>query len=63
MNDKKAHFVRLNIKTPLEFLKDFRSNAILEIEGNLYKSTVTIRGNQLILDLFGNIKVNFLHDS
>lgn len=51
--------MKLNIKTPLEFLKDLRSNAIVEIEGNLYRSTVTIRGKQLNTELFGNIKVSF----
>ncbi|XP_070169221.1 uncharacterized protein Apoltp isoform X2 [Polyergus mexicanus] len=56
-NNTKAHLIKLNIKTPLELLKDFRSSAIVEIEGNLYRSTVTIRGNQLNVDLLGNIKI------
>ncbi|XP_029160980.1 apolipophorins isoform X2 [Nylanderia fulva] len=56
-NNTKAHLVKFNIRTPLEFLKDLRTNAVVEIEGNLYRSTITIRGNQLIIDLSGNIKM------
>lgn len=51
--------MKFNIKTPLEFLKDFHSNAIVEIEGNLYKGTLTSRENKFILNVFGSIKVSF----
>lgn len=50
--------VKFNVKTPLDFLKDLRTNVIVEIEGNRYKNTATIRGNELIINLFGNIKAS-----
>lgn len=57
MNKTVTHMMKFNVKTPLDFLKDLRTNVIVEIEGNRYKGTATIRGNKLIIDLFGNIMV------
>ncbi|XP_025989321.2 uncharacterized protein LOC105195312 [Solenopsis invicta] len=54
---RKIHFVKFDIKTPLEFLKDIRTDAIVAFEGNMHRSTLMIRGNQLILDAHGSIKV------
>lgn len=53
------HSVKFNIKTPLDFIKDLRTDTVVEIEHNQYKSTIAIRGEQLIIDLFGNVKVRF----
>lgn len=58
-----THLMRLNIKTPLDFLKDLRTNTIVEIEGNRRKVTIAIRGEQLIIDLFGDVKVRFSQNS
>ncbi|XP_032670099.1 uncharacterized protein LOC116843644 isoform X1 [Odontomachus brunneus] len=51
------HFVKFNIKTPLEFLKDLRTDTAIEIENNRYKGMIEIRGEQLIIDLYGNVKI------
>ncbi|EGI63145.1 Apolipophorin [Acromyrmex echinatior] len=51
-----AHLVKFDIKTPLEIFT-FNTNAIVEIQGNLYKGILTIHGNQLFLDILGNIKL------
>lgn len=51
--------VKVDIKTPFEPLKTISTNAIVEIEGNLYKAILTIHGDQLLLDVVGNIRVSF----
>lgn len=51
--------MKFDIKTPLEIFKTFNTNAIIEIQGNLYKGVLTIHGNQLFLNILGNIKVSF----
>ncbi|XP_024879673.1 uncharacterized protein LOC112459670 [Temnothorax curvispinosus] len=53
----KAHLVKFDIKTPLEFLKTFRVNATYDIEGLLHKSTLAIRGDKLILDVLGSARL------
>ncbi|XP_012534919.2 uncharacterized protein LOC105835859 [Monomorium pharaonis] len=55
--NRKAHFVKFDMKTPLEFLKTFHTNAVVAIEGNLYNGTLAIHGDQLILNVHGNIKL------
>jgi len=59
-NEIKTHMVKFNIKTPLDFLKDFRTSVVLEIEGNLYNATVSFRGEELIIDVSGKIRVNLV---
>lgn len=56
-SNRKAHFVKFDIKTPLELLKAFRTNVILEVEGSLYRGTLMIHGDQLILNILGNIRL------
>ncbi|XP_025074116.1 uncharacterized protein LOC105427375 [Pogonomyrmex barbatus] len=56
-NKRKTYLVTFNLKTPLESIKVFHTNAIIEMQGNLYKGTITIRGNQLILNLSGNVQL------
>lgn len=60
-DDIRTHMVKFNIKTPLDFLKDFRTSAIMEIDGDLYNATVTILGNDLIMGLSGKMRVSFAH--
>ncbi|EFN78662.1 Apolipophorins [Harpegnathos saltator] len=50
------HFIKFNLKTPLHFAKDIRTNTIIETKGNRSQGTVAIRGEQLTIDLFGNVK-------
>lgn len=50
--------IQLDIKTPLQFLKTFGTNIILKVEGNLYEGTFKIRGDELIFDVFGTVKVS-----
>ncbi|XP_014467442.1 PREDICTED: uncharacterized protein LOC106740686 [Dinoponera quadriceps] len=52
-----TYFVRFDIKTPLDFLKDLRTNTVVEIEGKRYNSTIAIRGEQLTIDLHGDVKM------
>ncbi|EZA49996.1 Apolipophorins [Ooceraea biroi] len=56
-DDIRTYMIKLNVKTPLNFLKDLRTNSIIEIEGNLYNVTVSIRGDDLIMDVFGKLKL------
>lgn len=52
--------MKLNMKTPIKPLNNVGINAIVEFEGkNLYNGTVTIQGDQLIINLSGKIKVSF----
>lgn len=48
----------MDIKTPLQFLKTFGTNVIVKIERNLYEGTFIIRGDELILNVFGTVKVS-----
>lgn len=56
-SDKNIHSVTINIKTPLDSFKTINTSTILEIENNLYKGMLTIHGEQLIIDLSGNMRL------
>nr|XP_012235380.1 PREDICTED: uncharacterized protein LOC105679739 [Linepithema humile] len=56
-DDKVTHMVKFGLKTPIEPLNNIHIDAIMDIEGKLYNGTVIIRGNKLVIDLSGKIKL------
>ncbi|XP_053973970.1 uncharacterized protein LOC128873939 [Hylaeus volcanicus] len=55
-DDSQTHFVKLNVKTPLTFLKFLNTSTTMNVDENFYKATVGIRAPDCAIDVVGSLK-------
>ncbi|KAG7207006.1 hypothetical protein KM043_000897 [Ampulex compressa] len=56
-DDSRTHTLRVIVKTPLDFLRYLNTRTILDIDENLYKSTLTIRTRECAVNLHGALEL------
>ncbi|XP_076235875.1 apolipoprotein lipid transfer particle [Calliopsis andreniformis] len=55
-DDSRTHSIKVNVKTPLKFLKFLHTNTTLEVDDNFHKGTVVIRAPNSSIDVFGSLE-------
>ncbi|XP_034189232.2 apolipoprotein lipid transfer particle [Osmia lignaria lignaria] len=56
LDDSQTHRLRINIKTPMEFIRFLDTNTTLDIDENFYKAKIGIRGPNSSIELLGSIE-------
>lgn len=55
-DDSQTHYLKLNVKTPLDFLKFLHTNTTLDVEENFYKATVGVRAPNSAIEVLGSLE-------
>lgn len=57
-DDSKVHFLQMDVKTPLDFLKFLMTNTTVEIDENYHKTKVTMRAPNAAIDVLGLLETD-----
>lgn len=58
IEDLRSHTFLVGVKTPLYFMKSIDTKTIVELDENLYKANVQVRGEECLMEFFGSLEVN-----